>query len=124
MLDTHVLVWAVSNPERLSAKAHAAILDPGNDLFASHVSLWELALKAQTHAPSLPPLDNIERDFAQAGVSAWVPIKPVHIFGITDLPLIHRDPFDRLLIAQAQHEGLTLVTRDALIPQYAIRTLW
>ena len=117
-------MWAVSDPDRLSAKARAAILDHGNDLFASHVSLWELALKAQTHAPTLPPLENIESDFAQAGVSAWVPIKPAHILGINDLPLIHRDPFDRLLISQAQHEGLTLVTRDALIPQYAIRTLW
>ena len=83
-----------------------------------------MALKAQTHASSLPPLATIETDFAQAGVSVWVPIKPVHIFGITDLPLIHRDPFDRLLISQAQHEGLTLVTRDAMIQQYAIRTIW
>ena len=119
-----MLVWAVSDPDRLSAKAHAAILDRENDLFASHVSLWELALKAQTHAATFPPLENIEKDFEQAGVRTWVPIKPVHIFGITDLPLIHRDPFDRLLIAQSQHEGLTLVTGHAMIHQYAIRTLW
>ena len=98
-------MWAVSDPDRLSAKAHAAILDRENDLFASHVSLWELALKAQTHSSSLPALATIETDFAQAGVSTWVPIKPTHIFGITGLPLIHRDPFDRLLISQAQHEG-------------------
>lgn len=117
-------MWAVSDPDRLSAKARTAILDPENDLCASHVSLWELALKAQSHAPSLPPLENIEKDFEQAGVSTWVPIKPAHIFGITKLPLIHRDPFDRLLISQAQHEGLTLVTRDAFIQQYGIRTLW
>ena len=117
-------MWAVSDPDRLSHKARAAILDKQNDLFASHASLWELALKAQTHGATLPPLENIERDFEQAGVSTWVPIKPAHIFGITGLPLIHRDPFDRLLISQAQHEGLTLVTRDAMIHQYAIRTLW
>lgn len=83
-----------------------------------------MALKAQTHASSLPPLATIETDFAQAGVSTWVPIKPAHILGITALPLIHRDPFDRLLISQAQHEGLTLVTSDAMIQQYPIRTLW
>ena len=117
-------MWAVSDPDRLSHKARAAILNKQNDLFASHASLWELALKAQTHAAALPPLENIERDFEQAGVSTWVPIKPAHIFGITGLPLIHRDPFDRLLISQAQHEGLTLVTRDAMIQQYAIPTVW
>ena len=117
-------MWAVSDPDRLSQKARAAILNKENSLFASHASLWELALKAQTHVSSLPELATIERDFAQAGVSTWVPIKPAHIFGITDLPLIHRDPFDRLLISQAQHEGLTLVTRDTMIHQYAIRTLW
>ncbi len=124
LLDTHILLWAVTEPDRLSARARAAILDEANELWASHVSLWELAIKAQTQPGAIPSLANIEADFEQAGVRAWVPIKPAHIFAITDLPSIHRDPFDRLLIAQARLEGLTLVTRDPEIHKYPVTTLW
>ena len=124
LLDTHVLLWAVSDPVRLSAKARQAIVDPENELLASHVSLWELVIKSQAAPGSLPDLATIESDFEQAGVREWVPIQPSHIFGITQLPALHRDPFDRLLIAQARHEGLTLVTRDPFIHDYAVSVIW
>lgn len=124
LLDTHVLLWVVTAPERLSTEARGAILDEANELLASYVSLWELAIKAQTQPGAILPLANIEADFEQAGVRAWVPIKPAHILALAELPLIHRDPFDRLLIAQARQEGLTLVTRDPEIHKYAVSTLW
>lgn len=124
LLDTHVLIWAVSDPERLSAAARAAILDAKNGLLASHVSLWELALKTQSQPGAIPPLATVVADVERAGVRAWVAIQPVHIFAVPELPPIHRDPFDRLLIAQARHEGLTLVTRDSEIQKYPVSTLW
>ncbi len=105
LLDTHVLMWAVSAPDRLSSKARAAILSEENELFASYVSLWELAIKAQTQPESIPDLAGIEADIERIGVRTSVPILPAHIFGIVGLLPIHRDPFDRLLISQAQSEG-------------------
>jgi len=124
LLDTHVLLWAVSDPGRLSATARQALLDQENELLASHVSLWELAIKSQTAPGTLPDLATVQSDFEQAGVREWLAIQPSHIFGINQLPPIHRDPFDRLLIAQARHEGLTLVTRDPLIHDYAVSVIW
>ncbi len=124
LLDTHVLVWALSAPDRLSITARRAILSQDNELLASHVSLWELASKAQTQPGSIPNLANIEEDIAELGVRTWVPIQPAHIFGTMGLPPIHRDPFDRLLLSQARSEGFTLVTKDSAIQKYPVSTLW
>ena len=124
LLDTHVLIWAVSAPDRLSAKARAAILSEENELFASYVSLWELAFKAQAQPDSIPDLAGIEADVEQLGVRKWVEIQPAHIFGIVGLPQIARDPLDRLRVVQALSGGFALVTRDPEIQRYTVSTLW
>ncbi len=124
LLDTHVLVWALGDPDRLSAKARAAILDERNELFASHVSYWELALKSHAPPAAFPGVDVLEEALRRVGVRQHLPIALTHILGTTTLPAIHRDPFDRLLISQALSESLTLVSRDTLVHQYPISLLW
>jgi len=124
LLDTHVLVWALGDPHRLSAKARAAILDERNDLLASHVSFWELAIKSHAPPAAFPGIDTLDEALRRVGVRQHLPIALPHILGTATLPPIHRDPFDRLLISQALSEGLTLVTRDSFIHRYPISLLW
>lgn len=108
LLDTHALLWWLTTPERLNEQTHEAISDLNNDVFVSAVSGWEIALKANLGKLQVP--DNLAITFSH-GVQAG------------SLPLHHRDPFDRLLIAQAQTEELLLVTRDARIRQYGLQTM-
>ena len=125
LLDTHAFLWAIGADPRLSERAGLAYLDPENRLYFSIVGYWEICIK---HA--LGKLDlaaNWQRAFdnemAINGIY-WLPLEKEHCLGIIDLPQFHRDPFDRLLVSQAMHEGFTLVTRDAHFAQYEIDTLW
>ena len=120
LLDTHALLWALESPEVLAEPAREAIADPRNAVYVSAASVWEVAIKRALNKLRGPP-DLIEA-IGTVGFSE-LPITAFHAEQAGSLPLLHRDPFDRMLVAQAQAEGLILVTRDANIPRYGIRTL-
>lgn len=118
LLDTHLLLWAAGSPEQLSTAARTLLEDPHNELLFSAASLWEIAIKRglgrsdfQVDARVLRRglLDNGYQELA---------ITNAHAVSINSLPPIHKDPFDRILVAQATVEGITLLTADALVAQY------
>lgn len=122
LLDTHALIWALSSPRRLPARVAAALRDPDTDVYVSAVSTWEIAIKSalgKIHA-DLPAIVSAARaaDFDE------LPITIAHTARLCLLPAHHRDPFDRLLVAQALEEHLTIVTHDPLIAAYSVARLW
>jgi PIN domain nuclease of toxin-antitoxin system len=121
LLDTHVLLWGFVSPERLPDAVRAAIRSPSDDIIVSVASLWEIAIKTRLgklHAPvDLPALIDNDPDYD------LLPILPEHAWRVRQLPLLHRDPFDQLLIAQALVEDLTIVTHDRAIPAYGASTI-
>ena len=121
MLDTHILLWMLAGSHRLGTEAVALIDDPGNRVAASTISIWEVAVKwaRRRGAPTDMPLSG--NDFAEALAAAGIEIlasTPAHAVALDDLPPLHGDPFDRLLLATARAEGLTLLTRDAALAAY------
>jgi PIN domain nuclease of toxin-antitoxin system len=119
LLDTHLLLWAVEDSPRLSKIARRLINDPDNDLFFSAASLWEIAIKNGLGRSDFvvdPRL--LRRELLDNGYND-LPISSSHAVAIDSLPPIHKDPFDRLLVAQANVEGITLLTTDALVAQYS-----
>jgi PIN domain nuclease of toxin-antitoxin system len=121
LLDTHAFVWWNFAPRELGTAAREAIADPDNQVFVSAVSVWEIAMKRRAGRLqfSASPVDAIAR-----GGFFPLPISPAHAERVADLPLLHRDPFDRMLVAQAQLDSLTLVTADAHIAAYPVAQLW
>ena len=120
LLDTHAFLWCLADPAKLSSSARTAIADPNNDVFVSAVTGWEIAVKrAQGH---LTAPDNLAAIVEERGFT-HLPLTFRHAEQAGLLPMHHRDPFDRFLIAQARAEGLVLVTKDARIPLYGIRTV-
>ena len=118
LLDTHVLLWTLALPERLSQRARVYLEDPANSLSASLVSMWEIAIKRSVHPESVPiPSGDIPGLCAKAGISL-LSVRPQHIGQVETLPMWHRDPFDRLLIAQALTEPMYLVTHDDVLASY------
>ena len=125
MLDSHVLLWAIDQPELLSKKARAALLNESNELYVSVGSIWEISLKVQSGKLKLPAHpDYLESNLRQLGVHGYLAIALFHVYQLAKLPLIHKDPFDRLLVSQAIVEGLTLVTKDKVIGEYPVAVLW
>ncbi len=120
LLDTHALLWTLTEPRKLSKRARAALEDAQNDVFVSPVSVWEIAVKRALGKLRAP--DNLEAGIKDQG---FIPLSLTffHAEQAGALPPHHGDPFDRMLVAQAQAEGLILVTRDARIPLYGVRTL-
>jgi PIN domain nuclease of toxin-antitoxin system len=124
LLDTHAFLWFYSGDERLSSTGKAFIDDPTNECFLSIASVWEMGIKT-----SIGKLE-LRVDFA--GLAKFMatnriellPISFEHIQQLQHLPFHHRDPFDRLLIAQALTENLTLLSRDTVFPQYGISLSW
>ena len=125
LLDTHVFLWARASDPRLSRKARSALLNDENELLLSVVSAWEIILKQQAGRLELeqPPAEYLESRVAESGAT-WLPLEFRHLRQLGRLPLHHRDPFDRLLVAQALAEGLTLVTSDVNIRRYKVPCLW
>ena len=118
LLDTHLLLWAAGAPERLSATARALIDDPANTPIFSVASLWEIAIKRGLGRPDFE-VDprRLRRGLLDNGYEE-LPITSAHVVAVDGLPLLHRDPFDRLLISQAITEGLLLLTADARLAAY------
>jgi PIN domain nuclease of toxin-antitoxin system len=120
LLDSHAFLWAIARPSELAAAARRAIEDTENQCFVSIASLWEMAIKSSRGKLSLPTnySDGIEHMGAMLLAVAIGHVKRVQI-----LPFHHRDPFDRMLIAQAIEEGLTIVTRDRRVRLYNVPVL-
>jgi PIN domain nuclease of toxin-antitoxin system len=118
LLDTHLLVWAMGEPARLGPGLRDVLEDPLHTLCFSVASLWELVIKAALGRDGFqvqPPL--LRRTLLDGGF-VEVPIEAAHVLSVAQLPPLHRDPFDRLLLAQAEREGLLLITADALVARY------
>lgn len=125
LLDTHVLLWFYFGNPKLSATARAAILDPGNEKLASAASHWEIAIKVSHGKLNL---NETFPDFVQHGIFDQgfhiLPVEPQHTAVLIGLPHHHRDPFDRLLIAQALVEGIPIVTGDPAFALYPVARVW
>jgi PIN domain nuclease of toxin-antitoxin system len=125
LLDTHVLLWAAGEPQRLSKQARRMIDNPDNELLFSAASLWEVAIKRGLGREDFKvDARLLRRGLLDNGYSE-LPIISDHVVATESLPLIHKDPFDRVLVAQATVEGVTLLTIDSLVSQYPgpIRTV-
>jgi PIN domain nuclease of toxin-antitoxin system len=125
LLDTCVFIWLIQEPARISAEAARALDNPANELFLSHGSVWEIHLKHAAGKLQLPaaPRTWISLQLKMRGVLDW-PISLASLHQTAELPPIHKDPFDRLLVAQALVESLTILTPDPLIKKYAAPILW
>ncbi len=125
VLDTHALLWFFAGSSQLSRKALAFIQDRRNTVFVSPASLWEISIKDTLGKLTLPdPFDQLFPDRLDASQFLILPILVPHLHQHRQLPLHHHDPFDRLLIAQALAEDLTLISRDPEFSAYGVRTLW
>lgn len=125
LLDTHTFLWWITDDARLSPRARKIIGAGESRLFLSAASGWEMAIKARLGRPQL--LDDFERFVTeQLALNAIesLPVQMIHALHVYQLPDLHRDPFDRLLVAQAKLENLPILTADPQIAQYPIKTIW
>ena len=118
LLDTQVLLWAAGNSKRLTASARKLLNDPGNELCFSAASLWEITIKHSLGRKDFRVEPRVLRRGLLDNGYTELAVASQHAVGVEGLPDIHRDPFDRLLLAQALSEGITLVTGDALLATY------
>ena len=118
LLDTHLLLWAAAEPRRLSKQARALIDNPGNDLLFSAASLWEVAIRRGLGREDFKVDARLLRRGLLDNGYGELPIISDHVVAIDSLPPIHKDPFDRILVAQATVEGVTLLTIDDIVLQY------
>jgi PIN domain nuclease of toxin-antitoxin system len=125
LLDSHTLIWSVEQPAKLGPKAVSALQDPGNYLLLGAGTIWEIAIKVglKRLTLSLPYRAWIEKAIADLGLSI-LPITIDHADAQAMLPNHHRDPFDRLLVAQAQIEGVPTVSADSMLDSYGITRIW
>jgi PIN domain nuclease of toxin-antitoxin system len=125
LLDTHAFIWWDSEPDKLSPLALAACQDRANTLLLSVASVWEMQIKIQLGKLKLNlPLAEVIDDQRKANNIEILPVLLAHVFALQNLPTHHKDPFDRMLIAQANVENAALVSNDPLFAQYLIKLLW
>lgn len=124
LLDTHVWLWLALEPGRVSADVRAQIGRAETELYVSVATLWEVVIKAGLGKLNLPDSSETfwQRQTRDSGI-AVLAIRQEHVLEVAALPHVHRDPFDRLLVAQARIEGLTLVTADLKVQAYPVATL-
>jgi PIN domain nuclease of toxin-antitoxin system len=125
LLDTHAFLWSILEPERLPVGARAVIENPNNRLLLSVASIWEIAIKSRAGRLKLPddPDRFIRRHLSLSAVEV-LDITLEHAMTVVGLPRHHRDPFDHMLIAQAQVEGLPIITADDMIARYGVEVIW
>ena len=124
-MDSHAFVWMVESKHLLSAKVQRLLADENNTSVLSFVSIWELQIKIQLGKLTLhAALNEIIDEQQTANNLRLLSIQPAHIYALKSLPMHHRDPFDRLLIAQAKVEGMSLLSQDRFISQYDISVIW
>ncbi len=124
LLDTHVMIWFMTDDKRLPEKNKEQIEDEANSPFVSIASFWEIGIKHSLNKLTLnTDLSEIFQLVGESGLEI-LPITPEQILTLTNLPFHHRDPFDRLLIAQTKTEGMNLMTKDPWIGNYDINVVW
>ena len=118
LVDTHLLLWSAEGSDNLSNAARNLLSDAANEIFFSTVSIWEAAIKFGLGRPDFPVApDSLRSNLLRAGYQELL-ISSGHAIAVASLPLLHRDPFDRLLVTQARAEGLVLLTADATLARY------
>jgi PIN domain nuclease of toxin-antitoxin system len=124
LLDTHVLLWALGDPDRLRAETHRTLAEAGNEVFVSLISLWEIVVKVRV-GKLQADIASVTAQMAPASKIQLLGVSPRHLYALNGLPLHerHRDPFDHLIIAQAISDGMTLVTSDQNAGLYQVLTL-
>ena len=125
LLDTHAFIWWVTDNSQLSSIARGIIADPNNVLFLSAASAWEIVIKVRLRKLNLPEPPEIYIP-SRLTINRFegLPIQMVHALQVTNLPDLHRDPFDRIIIAQSQVEKMPIVTVDSQITQYPVDVIW
>lgn len=124
LLDTHALIWWDASSASLSPAAFNALNDPANDVWFSPVSIWEMQIKNSLgKLPLRAPLAQIIAEQQTHGLLE-LPVQSKHVLALHLMPPVHKDPFDRMLAAQAIAEGLVLITSDSVFNQYPIKLLW
>ncbi len=125
LLDTHTFIWLDSTPDYLSPNVILICKDPANILYVSLASIWEMQIKISAGKLQLPkPLQEIIQWQQQNNFIQVLPVTLQHIFTLDSLPQHRRDPFDRILIVQAQVENLTIISRDNTFAQYPVNITW
>jgi len=125
LLNTHAFLWFITDDPQLSAAGKALIADPDNEILVSPASYWEIAIKVSIGKyPLTVPYDTFITQSIDGNGFTILPIEPRHTAVLTAMPFHHRDPFDRLLVAQAQVEKVSVVSHDGILDQYGINRLW
>jgi PIN domain nuclease of toxin-antitoxin system len=125
LLDAHAFLWWITDDPKLSSRARETISDVDNELFLSAAIGWEITIKVQIGRLKLPedPKDFIPEQLRINGIKS-LPIQMNHVLHVSTLPSHHRDPFDRLLVAQAQLEGMPILSADPQIGKYKVEVIW
>lgn len=125
LLDTHTILWYATNDRRLAVEQYKAIESSQNQIFISHVSVWEIGIKS---AIGKLKIENTVESFVREKIEPYnfifLPIELNHIFKATSLPLHHRDPFDRMLISQSIIENIPIISSDSTFDHYGINRIW
>ena len=125
LIDTHILLWMLTSPNKLGRKQAKILRDDDAELFVSHASLWEMSIKISLKKLQIPTTIEALVDTHVLGNGIHLlTLKKEHIYTLTKLPFHHRDPFDRLLISQAKHEELVLLTADKAFKHYDIKCIY
>ncbi|MCL4245133.1 MAG: type II toxin-antitoxin system VapC family toxin [Candidatus Dadabacteria bacterium] len=125
VLDTHALLWILAEDGRMSRKAKRLFLDKSNTIFLSIASIWEMAIKISLGKLALDePLEAFVKNHVERNDIKILEIAPHHIYPLEDLPFHHRDPFDRLIIAQCMTEGFSIICSDKAFDDYPVSRVW
>ena len=125
LLDTNVLIWTFSDDDRISTLASRAMSRSTSALYVSVVSVWEIVIKHRTGKLQFEgALEEVLDQILYRSLWTILPLSAEHLAPVVTLPMLHKDPFDRMLIAQARYEGMSIVTSDETIPKYDVRTIW
>ncbi|MDZ4745734.1 MAG: type II toxin-antitoxin system VapC family toxin [bacterium] len=127
LLDTHTWLFAVSAPKRLSAKARKLLSEPSNEMYLSVASIWEMAIKMSVGKLEMGHVGDLDVFVTSLNASIGVKTLPISVAdacSVLTLPWYHRDPFDRMLVAQARANNLVLVSKDTELKRYGVKVLW
>ncbi|MCA9997211.1 MAG: type II toxin-antitoxin system VapC family toxin [Anaerolineales bacterium] len=125
LLDTHTFLWFIAGDGQLDVYARQLIEEPGNERYLSVASVWEITIKSSLGRLTVPsPPTTLIREHVWANAIELLAITPDHFDRLHTLPYHHKDPFDRLLIAQAMQEGMLLITKDQLFSAYNVQVAW
>lgn len=124
LLDTNAFLWAATFDPRLSARANQILNDASNDFYLSVVSLWEVTVKVQIGKLQIPQDLGAFLQRTLNRELTILPIRPEHVLNLSKLPLLHRDPFDRMLVAQSMSESVAILSSDRKLRQYEVEIIW